>query len=299
MLKAIRNFVGITLLVLLCVGSAWVYLKGKALSEPAKRPFDHRILKKLSSGKTQAIAYQGASLEFPPNTIPAFEKAASTDPNLILWADVRPTHDGTLIVFEGRDLSQSTDKKGWVQYTPDADVEAADAGYKFSTDHGATFPFRGKGLHIPTLKALLKAIPDHDFVLNFRDYKEGMDRTIIALIDELGAGDRVLITSSEDGILRDLRNEKPAWVFGTSQAQATRLLMFASLGLESAIPLRGDVFVALSTDGPRQIHISESILEDLQRRGLRTIDGPFDDFASIANDPVLNRIDGVLLRKPR
>ena len=40
-----------------------------------------------------------------------------------------------------------------------AEVKALDAGYKFSTDHGATFPHRGKGLTIPTLKEVLDALP--------------------------------------------------------------------------------------------------------------------------------------------
>jgi glycerophosphoryl diester phosphodiesterase len=298
MFSAVRNFIGISVFVLIGVGTTWIYLRGHALSQGAKPQFDHPVLAKLSGGKPRAIAYQGSSLEFPGNTMLAFEKAAAVDPDLIFWIDVRPSMDGTLIAFEGRDLSQSTDLKGWTAYTHDSEIEKADAGYKFTLDHGKTFPFRGQGLKIPTLEAVLKAFPTHSFILNFRDYKEGMDHRIIQMIDELGAGNRILITSEEDGILRDLRVQKPSWVFGTSQAQGTRLLMFSSIGLEAAIPLRGDIFVSLATDAPKRIHIDETILNEVHRRGLKAIAGPFDDFPSVSKDPAVSHVDGVLLRNP-
>ncbi|HVK62643.1 MAG TPA: glycerophosphodiester phosphodiesterase family protein [Bdellovibrionales bacterium] len=294
--SALRYFIGVTLVVLLCVASAWVYFRGRALSEAPKRPFDHPLLNRLEKGGPQLIAYQGASLEFPGNTMPAFEKAASLSPDMMLWVDARPTVDGVLVAFESRDLAAMTEGNGWVQYTTAADLEKLDAGYRFTMDHGQSFPFRGKGLRVLRLQEVLKAFPTHSFVINFRDYKQGMDVAIEKLIEEVGAGDRVLITSTEDGILRDLREQRPQWAFGTSQAQGTRLLMFSSIGLEATIPLQGDVFMAVSSDQPRHIQINDRILNEVRRRKLKVIAGPFDNMSAIPADSAARNVDAVLLR---
>ncbi len=118
------------------------------------------------------------------------------------------------------------------------------------------------------------------------------------MIEELDAGNRILITSAEDGILKDMREQKPEWIFGTSQAQGTRLLMFSSVGLEATIPLHGDVFVAVTSEGPRHIQISDTILSEVARRNMKTIAGPYDDYARVQADPVARRCDAVLLRDP-
>ena len=223
------------------------------------------------------IAYQGDSLSAPPNYLPAFEKACALDPNIVLWADVRPTMDGTLVVFEPKDVSSETNGSGWMQFTKDVDLEKLDAGFRFTKDQGQTFPFRGQGLKVLTLKELLAHFPERFFILNFQDYKAGLDERILAVIDEAKAGDRVLISSPEDGILRDLRARRPTWVFGTSQAQATVLLMLSELGLEAAAPIQGDVFVGPSAQGASLFHLSDRIINEIHRRKMKIVLGPAVD----------------------
>ena len=56
-------------------------------------------------------------------------------------------------------LERTTDGKGLVRAQSLVDLRALDAGANFSTDGGATFPFRGQGLRVPTLGEVLWAFP--------------------------------------------------------------------------------------------------------------------------------------------
>ena len=45
-----------------------------------------------------------------------------------------------------------------------------DAGYRFTSDGGATFPYRGRGIFVPTLRQAMEALPHAVFNI---DMKEG------------------------------------------------------------------------------------------------------------------------------
>jgi hypothetical protein len=158
----------------------------------------------------------------------------------------------------------------------------SDAGYDFTTDGGKTFPFRGKGFRIATLSDVLRAFPDRMFVINLQDYKKGGAGQIIKTIKDAHAGERALISSPEDGILRDLREAEPTWVFGTSRAQVTRLIMLSQLFLTASAPMRGDVFVldpGISLD-----RLNDRAWAEVQRRKMKSviaIDGAPKDLADL------------------
>lgn len=294
---ALRNFVLATVGVLTLLMMAWVYVHHRAITAPIKPPLDHPFLAKLNVGRPMVIAYQGNSMEAPPNTIVAFEKATALGPDVVLWVDVRPTRDATLVAFEPKDLSGATEGHGWMQFATKAELDKLDAGFRFSHDDGESFPYRGKGLKIPTLAEVLERFPDRYFVLNFQDYREGIDEVIISTIEKANAGMRVLIASPEDGVLKDLRKKRPQWAFGTSQAQATVLLMLSELRLEAAAPINGDVFVGPTAQGASLFHLSEAIETELRRRKLRIVLGPAidDDQARLWKE---EGIEGIVTRNP-
>ena len=283
------------MLLLLIV--AWVYVHHRAVTAPIKPPIAHPVLEQLLGGRPLVIAYQGSSMEAPPNTMPAFEKAAALGPQVALWVDVRPTRDGTLVAYEPKDLSAETDGHGWVQFATKADLDKLDAGFRFTNDDGKSYPYRGQGLKVPSLDEVLARFPDRFFVLSFQDYKEGGDDLIVNAIEKANAGDRVLIASPEDGVLKDLRKKRPKWVFGTSQAQATVMLMLSELGLEAAAGLGGDVFVGPTAQGASLFKLSEKIARELRRRKMKIVLGPAVD-ADQALKWKDDGIEGIVTRDP-
>jgi glycerophosphoryl diester phosphodiesterase len=104
------------------------------------------------------FAHRGGSLLRPENTLPAFEHGMSFGADA-LELDIQQTRDGELVVIHDPTLDRTTSGSGAVaSYTLD-DVRKVDAGYTFTTDGGATFPFRGQGITIPTLREVFTRFP--------------------------------------------------------------------------------------------------------------------------------------------
>lgn len=269
MKEALKNLVLAVLTVTMLLGIGWIVIRNRSASKPPPQPFPHQVLDVLKSKKPVAIALRGDSAQYPPNTMLAFEKAAALGPDLIMWVDARPAVDGSLIAWSEQDLAISTNGTGWISYMSADEISKVDAGFKTTFDGGKTFPFRGQGLRISTLKEVLNAFPDRLFVINFYDYKEGMRENVAKVLSETKAGERALITSAQDGVLRDLREDHPTWVFGTSRAQVTRLLMLADIFIAEAAPVRGDVFVwDAAADLSR---MSERAWDEVQRRQMTSV----------------------------
>ncbi|RYZ68608.1 MAG: hypothetical protein EOP05_16170 [Proteobacteria bacterium] len=250
------------------VGIGGLVIRNRALSKPLSHPFPHKILEATEKSKPVLVALRGDSAHFPANSPAAFEKAAALNPDLVLWVDVFATGDGHLVAWTNKDLSVDTDGKGWVTYEKLADLQKLDAAFKTTFDGGKTFPFRGTGVRIQTLSDVLKAHPDRLFVINFQDYKEGMRESVAKVFEETKAGERSLVTSPEDGILRDLRESHPTWIFGTSQAQTTRLLMLADIFIAVATPMKGDIFV-WDSNSPLS-RLSDRAWAEIQRREMKS-----------------------------
>ncbi|MFN2581880.1 MAG: glycerophosphodiester phosphodiesterase family protein, partial [Candidatus Dormibacteria bacterium] len=105
-----------------------------------------------------AYAHRGGADEAPENTLPAFEHAVSLGYRW-LETDVHVTRDGVVMAFHDDRLDRVTDRAGrMISLTLD-EVRAADAGYWFTLDQGTTYPFRGRGVTVPTLEELLTRWP--------------------------------------------------------------------------------------------------------------------------------------------
>ncbi len=268
MREALKNFILSSLGIVFLLGIGWIILTNRALAKPDPHPFPHPFLEALSRGpKPLVIAYRGLTSAAPPNTLAAFKAAAAIGPNVIFWVDARPTADGRWIAWTDRSLPENG--RSWISYMHEADIAKSDAGFSFSRDGGKTFPFRGQGFHIETLEKILNTFPDRKFVINLQDYEEGGKEQIIKVIESAKASERALISSPEDGILRDLREAEPTWLFGTSRAQVTRLIMLSQLFLASSAPMRGDVFV---WDPLIPLHkMNERVWAEVVRRKMKTV----------------------------
>ena len=149
-----------------------------------------------------AFAHRGGAGEAPENTLAAFEIALSLGYRY-LETDVHLTRDGTLVAFHDERLDRVTDRTGAIAELGIAEVEAADAGYAFSPDGGRTFPFRGRGIRVPRLEAILARWPNAR--VNIDPKSDVCVGPLGALLDRLGAWERVCIGSFSDRRLRRIR----------------------------------------------------------------------------------------------
>jgi glycerophosphoryl diester phosphodiesterase len=154
----------------------------------AQRPF-------LQRSTAIAFAHRGGGGEAPENTLPAFEAAVAMGYRY-LETDVHLTRDGVLLAFHDSDLERLTDRSGRIGELTLAEVREADAGYAFSPDGGASYPFRGTGVVVPTLEELLTRWDD--VFLNIDAKADDTVAPLVALVSRLKAFGRVCIGSFSD-----------------------------------------------------------------------------------------------------
>ena len=116
---------------------------------------------------------------------------------------------------------------------PIAAVEAADAGYAFAVD--GDFPFRGRGVAVPRLDALLLRWPDAH--INIDPKSDACVRPLAALLDRLDAWERVCIGSFSDRRIAEIRTLSRGRACTSMGPRAVALARLASVG--GVVPRQG------------------------------------------------------------
>jgi len=156
----------------------------------------------LTDPRPIAFAHRGGAGDAPENTLAAFEIARALGYRY-LETDAHLTRDGVLVAFHDERLDRVTDRTGAIAELAIAEVEAADAGYAFSSDGGRSFRFRGRGIRVPRLEEIL--VRWADARVNIDPKSDACVGPLAALLDRLGAWDRVCLGSFSDNRLRRLR----------------------------------------------------------------------------------------------
>ncbi len=107
---------------------------------------------------TLVVAHRGAAAVAPENTMEAYRIAVEMGADAI-ELDVHLTADGELALVHDETVERTTDLSGPVASLTLKELGAADAGFRFEAPDG-TFPFRGKGLTVPTIAEVLEWLPD-------------------------------------------------------------------------------------------------------------------------------------------
>jgi glycerophosphoryl diester phosphodiesterase len=136
------------------------------------------------------FAHRGGSLLRPENTMPAFEHGMSFGADA-LELDIQQTRDGELVVIHDPTLDRTTSGSGSVASYSLDDLRAVDAGYRFTTDGGATFPYRGQGITIPTLRQVFERFPHPRINIDLKESTPDREARLWALIQEFAAEDRI------------------------------------------------------------------------------------------------------------
>lgn len=156
---------------------------------------------------TEVIAHRGGGGEWPGETLFAFERAerASVD---VLEMDAHSTADGELVLMHNPTVDQTTDGTGRINDLTLDEIKALDAGYRFTTD-GTTFPHRGQGITVPTLREVFERFLHMRINLEIKQKKPAIVRAVCDLIREFGVTERVLIASFWDSAMDEFREVCP------------------------------------------------------------------------------------------
>lgn len=155
------------------------------------------------------IAHRGGAALYPENTLFAFEAAVKTHGTDAIETDVHLSADGQVVVWHDDTLDRCTDVDGPVAARTVAELARIDAGYRFTSDGGESYPYRGKGIGICRLEEAMSAFPDLLFNI---ELKSDDPRLVVAFAELMRSRkwiDRICCGSEKDGVAFALAEALP------------------------------------------------------------------------------------------
>ncbi|MCL6477167.1 MAG: glycerophosphodiester phosphodiesterase [Peptococcaceae bacterium] len=156
--------------------------------------------------KPLLVAHRGGSGLCPENTLEAFRTAFYQYRSDMLELDVWESRDGHLVVIHDETVDRTTNGTGKVRKLTLEQLKRLDAGYWFTPDEGKTYPWRGMGVTVPTLKEVFEQLPGAFFNIEIHQCRPPMEEKLYRLITGYGLEKRVLVGSVYHRVARRLRS---------------------------------------------------------------------------------------------
>lgn len=180
------------------------------------------------AGAPQLVAHRGGSGLAPENTLEAFRDAVDRWGADMLELDVRLTRDGRVVVIHDETVDRTTDGTGTVRSMTLDELQSLDAGYRFVDTEGR-HSFRGRGVCVPTLEAVLEACPG--VWVNAEAKERAVAGPLVDLIARRGEEHRVLVAAEVEGSRTPARGYPGPWGASRTQVALFWLLhRFPALG---------------------------------------------------------------------
>jgi glycerophosphoryl diester phosphodiesterase len=144
------------------------------------------------------IAHRGGST-YPENTLPAFWHSIEIGADVIEF-DIHMTKDGQLVVIHDTTVDRTTDGQGRVDSFTLSELKQLDAGFSFAGKDG-NFPFRNKGISIPTVREVFEQFPNSYLNLEIKAQYPEISEKLWALIQEYNMENKVLLASFDQTII--------------------------------------------------------------------------------------------------
>lgn len=231
----------------------------------------------LKDTKPLVFAHRGDSSYAPANTMPAFASAVTKGAD-VFETDVHWTKDGVLVVCHDDTVDAVTEGTGAVRDLTLDELRQLDFGYWFSPD-GQTYPWRGRGVQIPTLQELLLAFPRMRVNIDIKPKHPLSLRQFLQEVNDCGAQQRVMAASFHHRVMQRVRRMSADMATSASLMDTALFVLGTWVGWPAS---RTMPYQALQVP-PRQYGISvvnERTVARAHRAGLKvhvwTIDDPVD-----------------------
>ena len=154
------------------------------------------------------MAHQGGERLYPSNTLRAMQESVALGVD-VLEMDIHASSDGVLVVIHDDTVDRTTDGTGAVKEMTFAELSQLDAGYYWTDDEGATYPYRGLGITIPTFAEVLTTFPDMRLNVEIKPPDPAVAQAACDLLREHGASERALVGTVHDEVVDAFRTACP------------------------------------------------------------------------------------------
>jgi len=261
--RKLAKWFGVFLLsVALSIGAVYIYLA----SQTGEKAIEREVFKRENS-RPLVFAHRGGGGLIPENTLEAFVYSARMGVD-VLELDIHSTSDGTLVVHHDAAVDRTTDGRGRVNELTLEAVKKLNAGYLFSLDGGQTFPFRGRGITVPTLREIFDALPEMTFNIEPKQHVPSIIVPLCALIRERKMVDKTIVGSFNQTTIDDFRRECPEVATSASPSEVSRFLALSKAGLGDSYSPPMQALQVPENLGNLQV-VSKEFVETAHRRNLK------------------------------
>lgn len=154
------------------------------------------------------IAHQGGEQLRPSNTLAAFDNAVELGVD-VLEMDIHQTADSVIVLMHDATVDRTTDGSGAIKEMSFAEIRELDAGYYWTDDDGATYPYRGQGIQVPTLEEMFQRYPDMRMNIEIKQETASMVRPFCQLIHDYNMEEKILVATFHQATMEEFRETCP------------------------------------------------------------------------------------------
>ena len=242
-------------------------------------------------------AHRGDSAHNPENTLPAFMSAAELGVDRS-ESDVHLTPDEQCLSWHDSTLDRMSNGTGNISDYTLIELKQLDAAYSFTPPGDSGYPFRGRGITIPSLAETLEALPDMRFNLDLKGTSLRLAKRFVEVVEQFHAHERILGASFHYRQLHRLRRMAPSLVTSFSSPEARTLIGLHKAGLLKHIfPFKGLTLQVPEIHGNVRI-VTTDLIKLLHEKGISI------QVWTINAEPDMQRlldmgVDGILTDDPR
>ena len=184
-------------------------------------------------GRPLVMAHRGGGGLWPENTLYAFERAAEIGADVI-ETEIQSTADDNLVFIHDETIDRTTNGTGSVNSFTLRELKKLDAGYHWTADGGRTFPFRGKGITLPTLEEVFTALPSTRINIDLKQISPPLASKLCGLLHSFDRVEKVMVASFGTKALRNFRQVCSGVATSASQREVTLFFLMNLIFLGAA-----------------------------------------------------------------
>lgn len=261
--KLLKWFGYFFLCAVLILAGIYVYLAMQT-GKPAEM---RAIFRNIEKTRPLVFAHRGGGGLFPENTLEAFQYSANLGVD-VLELDVHSTADGALVVMHDAGVERTTNGSGRVSTMTLAELKKLDAGFNFTPDGGKTFPFRGKGITIPTLQEIFDVFPHTTFNVEPKQAEPSVVKPLCEIIRARRMTEKVIVGSFRQTAIDEFRRECSEVATSATPAEVRDFLALYKIGLGESYQPPMQVLQIPERLGSLQI-VSRDFIETARRLNLQ------------------------------